>query len=79
MLSLWTVRTFVNEIFVFSFFWKEKVIFCFCFSSARECAVSIENNGMPVPGVSNDILNDRGVSIEKFIHKKRQKIYHSLF
>ena len=60
MLSVWTIWTFVNEIFFFSKIEKRSF---FCFSSARECGVSIENNGMPVPGVSNDILNDRGVLI----------------
>jgi hypothetical protein len=55
MLSLWTIWTFVR-----SCFFKQKfleIVFC----SARDCSISIEDNGDPVPGVTNNVLNDRSL------------------
>jgi hypothetical protein len=33
----------------------------FSSSSARDCLISIENNGAPIPGVSNGVMNDRSL------------------
>ncbi len=57
MLSLWSIWTFVKNLF--SFFFKE--IFLEIVFSARKCSIVIENNGAPVPGVANGVLNDRSL------------------
>jgi hypothetical protein len=39
-----------------------RYFFCFL-SSARDCSISIENNGAPIPGVSNGFMNDRSLFV----------------
>ena len=59
MLPLWSIWT---SVYILISRLKDKITTLdFFFCSARECAISIESNGVSVPGVSNEFFNDRSL------------------